>query len=145
MWQGLSAGTAVRLLLIHVSDLTGAGSDTARMCPPTRRALIGLGLVAASLRFASPARSDQDDDRANHGHSRDHDSARHAVENGEALPLADILARVRPELGGEVVGVAFRRKADRWIYEFRVIAANGRLDEVHVDAATAQIIERERH
>ena len=104
---------------------------------PTRRALIGLYLSLCSAGFA---RADDDDDHTDHGH--DHDSARHAVEKGEALPLADILARVRPELGGEVVGVGFKRKADRWIYEFRVIAA-GRLDEVYVDAATAEIIRRE--
>jgi uncharacterized membrane protein YkoI len=113
------------------------------MSPPTRRVLIGLSLIAASLCFDWPARAYHDDDRAEH--QPDHDSARHAVEKGEALPLADILARVRPELGGEVTGVAFRRKASRWIYEFRVIAPNGRLGEVYVDAATAEIIERESH
>ncbi len=113
------------------------------MNPPTRRALIGLALVAASLPFAWPARAYHDEDRAEHQH--DHDRARHAVENGEALPLAAILDRVRPELGGEVAGVAFRRKANRWIYEFRVIAPNGQLGEVYVDAATAEITERESH
>jgi uncharacterized membrane protein YkoI len=143
MWTRLSASVAVRSLLIHVSELTGSNSDTGGMSPPTRRVLTGLSLIAASLRFAWPARAYDDDDRAEH--QADHDSARHAVEHGEALPLADILARVRPELGGEVAGVAFRRKASRWIYEFRVIAPNGRLGEVYVDAATAEIIERESH
>nr|WP_294523326.1 PepSY domain-containing protein [uncultured Rhodopila sp.] len=113
------------------------------MSPPTRRVLIGLSLIAASLRFAWPARAQQDDDQAEH--RLDHDSARHAVEHGEALPLSEIFARVRRELGGEVAGVAFRRKASRWIYEFRVIAPNGRLGDVYVDAATAEIIERESH
>jgi uncharacterized membrane protein YkoI len=61
------------------------------------------------------------------------------------MPLSDILARVRPELGGEVVGVAFRRKRDLWIYEFRIITPAGRLDEIYVDAATAHILKRERH
>jgi uncharacterized membrane protein YkoI len=143
MWAGLSACVAVRSLLIHVSDPTGSNPDNGGMSPPTRRVLVGLSLIAASLRAARPARAYHDDDQAEHQH--DHDSARHAVERGEALPLSDILARVRPGLGGEVAGVAFRRKASRWIYEFRVIAANGRLEEVYVDAATAAIIERESH
>jgi uncharacterized membrane protein YkoI len=143
MRMGFSAGAPVRSLLIHVSDLTATSRDTVRMNPPTRRVLIGLALVAAILRSACPARAYHDDDRAEHQH--DHDRARHAVENGEALPLFEILARVRAELGGEVAGVAFRRKANRWIYEFRVIAPAGRLDEVYVDAATAEIIERESH
>jgi uncharacterized membrane protein YkoI len=111
------------------------------MSLPTRRALFGLCLAAASLPFAALAKPGDDDD----GPHLDHDSARHAVERGEALPLSDILERVRPELGGEVVGVAFHRRASRWIYEFRVIASAGRLNEVYVDAATAQIIKRESH
>ncbi len=100
-------------------------------------------MTAASSCFGGYARAYHDDDDADHTHDHDHDSARHAVEHGEALPLSDILARVRPELGGEVVGVAFRRKVGRWVYEFRVIAPAGRLDEVYVDAATAEILRRE--
>src|SRR6478609_6009017 len=75
---------------------------------------------------------------------RDHDQARMALERGEALPLADILARLRPELGGEVVGVDFEReRGGRWIYEFKVIGPAGRLVEVLVDAATARVLKRE--
>jgi uncharacterized membrane protein YkoI len=101
---------------------------------PGRRDVIGIALGAAAALFAPQARADHD-----------HDRARQAVARGEALPLADILARVKPELGGEVVGVSFERKSDRWVYEFRVIAAAGRLMEVYVDAATAKIIKREDH
>jgi uncharacterized membrane protein YkoI len=111
------------------------------MSPPTRRVLFSLCLAAASLPFAALAKPDDEEDAPH----LDHDSARHAVERGEALPLSDILERVRPELGGEVVGVAFHRRARRWIYEFRVIAPASQLNEVYVDAATAQIIKRETH
>jgi uncharacterized membrane protein YkoI len=74
---------------------------------------------------------------------RDHERARAAVERGEALPLADILARVRPSLGGELVGVSFERKRGRWIYELKVIRAGGDLVEIYVDAATAAIMKVE--
>ncbi len=99
-----------------------------------RRTLIFLGLSVAGalLPTASPA-------------DRDHDQAFRAVERGEALPLFDILARVRDRLGGEVVHVAFKRRHDRWLYEFKVIAAGGQLTEIYVDAATAAIVEREEH
>ena len=74
---------------------------------------------------------------------RDHDRAREALERGEALPLAEVLARVRPELGGEVVGVDFEReRGGRWVYEFTVIGPTGRLVEVYVDAATARVLSR---
>ena len=100
----------------------------------TRRAIIVLGLAAVLLPPAAKA------DR-----ERDYDRARHAVEQGEALALADILTRVRADLGGEVVGVEFERKRGRWIYEFKVIDPAGRLWEVYVDAATAAILKREGH
>lgn len=96
--------------------------------------MIMLGLAAALLPSAASA------DR-----ERDYDRARHAVERGEALALAEILTRVRSDLGGEVVGVEFERKRERWVYEFKVIDPAGRLWEVYVDAATAAIIRREGH
>ena len=42
------------------------------------------------------------------------------MERAEALPLFDILARMRSQLGGEVVGVSFKRRRDSWVYEFKV-------------------------
>jgi uncharacterized membrane protein YkoI len=100
----------------------------------TRRAIIVLGLAAALLPAAALA------DR-----ERDYDQARRAVERGEALALAEILTRMRTDLGGEVVGVEFERKRERWVYEFKVIDPGGRLWEVYVDAATAAILKREGH
>ena len=100
----------------------------------TRRDMIVLGLAAAVLPSAALADRERDSDRA-----------RRAVERGEALALTEILMRVKPNLGGEVVGVEFERKRERWIYEFKVIDPAGRLWEVHVDAATAAILEREGH
>jgi len=100
----------------------------------TRREVIGLGVTAALL--PSPVLADRD---------RDYERARRAVERGEALALADILTRVRSDLGGEIMGVSFERKRDRWIYEFKVIDPAGRLWEVYVDASTAAILKREGH
>ena len=100
----------------------------------SRRAIIIFGLAAALLPSAVLA------DR-----ERDYDQARRAVERGEALALADILTRVRADLGGEVVGVEFERKRERWVYEFKVIDPAGRLWEVYVGAANADILKREGH
>lgn len=112
--------------------------------PIRRRGLIRLagGLCAAAcgtLGAAAPTAA-----LAALRRERDHDRAREALERGEALPLADILARVRPELGGEVVGVSFEREGGRWIYEFKVIEPTGRMVEVKVDAATARVLRRQR-
>lgn len=77
------------------------------------------------------------------GGAREQDEARRAVERGEALPLAELLGRVRAELGGELVGVSFERKHGRWVYEFKVVGQGGQIEEVYVDAATAEILKRE--
>jgi uncharacterized membrane protein YkoI len=100
------------------------------------RHMVSLGLSA--ILVAAPSSL-----WARGGHEDDHDRARRALEQGEVLPLAEILARVRGELGGEVVGVSFEREHDHWVYEFKVIGAGGRLVEVYVDGATAEVLERE--
>jgi uncharacterized membrane protein YkoI len=88
-------------------------------------------LVLASI--ASPACADQ----------RDHELAREAVRSGHALPLSEILSRIRLQLGGEVIHVELEREEGRYVYEFRVIGADGRLRKLHVDAATAKVLETE--
>ncbi|KAA5609899.1 hypothetical protein F1189_21960 [Rhodovastum atsumiense] len=84
-----------------------------------------------------PGRADRD------RHGGDHDRARQALARGEVVPLAVLLRRVQGALGGEVVEVEFERKHDRWIYEFRVIAPDGQVIDVDVDAATAEVLRRE--
>lgn len=99
-----------------------------------RRRLIPFSLWLCVLFAASPALA---------GRERDREHAQAAVEQGQALPLSDILAKIRNDLGGELVGVGFERKQDRWVYEFKVIHPTGQLVEVYVDAATALILKRE--
>jgi uncharacterized membrane protein YkoI len=101
-----------------------------------RRKLIRVGLCAAIAFVPATLWA---------GQHRDHEEARAAVERGEALPLVEILARVRSDLGGEVIGVSFERKRDRWVYEIKVIGPGGQLSEVYVDASSAEILKREEH
>ncbi|MFO1152730.1 MAG: PepSY domain-containing protein [Rhodospirillales bacterium] len=106
-----------------------------RVMPLNRRDLIRFASwMAAALVVASPAIADR---------NGEHDSARRAVELGEALPLVDVLAKVRSDLGGEIVGVSFERERDRWLYEFKVVEPSGRLVEVYVDAASGRVLKRE--
>jgi uncharacterized membrane protein YkoI len=85
--------------------------------------------LAATVAPAGGARAD----------SRDHDAVRTAVERGEIRPLVDILAIVRAKFPGQVTGVEIERKARRWVYEFRIVDAKGRLFELYVDARTGEI------
>lgn len=78
-----------------------------------------------------------------HGHDRDHDRARAALRGGEVLPLATILPRVEAELGARVIEVELERDDGRLIYEFGLIAPDGRILEAEVDAASGAVVEVE--
>jgi uncharacterized membrane protein YkoI len=91
------------------------------------RRLITIGLLLALSVTAAWAGDDDD-----------HDRALGAVARGEALSLHDVLARVRSQVRGEVVGTAFNREHGRWIYEFRIVTPGGRLRRVFIDAATGK-------
>ncbi|MCU0893885.1 MAG: PepSY domain-containing protein [Rhodospirillales bacterium] len=99
-----------------------------------RRDLLRIGLCAAATLTIPVAFSGEDGE---------HDNARGAVERGEALPLAEILARVGGDLGGEITRMSFEREHGAWVYEFKVVEPSGRLVEVYVDAANGRILERE--
>jgi len=70
---------------------------------------------------------------------RDHDDARRAVERGEMRPLAEILARLRGKLPGDILRVEVEHENGEWKYELRTVDAQGRLFEVLVDGRTGEI------
>ena len=86
-------------------------------------------MLAATIVPLHAARADSDDK----------DSVREAVARGEIRSLAEILATVRDKLPGKVAGVEIERVKQRWVYEFRVVGADGHLFDVFVDARTAKI------
>jgi uncharacterized membrane protein YkoI len=98
-----------------------------------RRACLGAGLCFPFGRYAWGA--------------DDNERARRAFQRGEIRSLSDIITAVRSQLGGEVIEVSFKREQRGvrgvYVYEFKVLASNGRVSEVSVDAATAKIIKRE--
>lgn len=67
-----------------------------------------------------------------------------AVERGEIMPLAKLLAKVRPEIGGEIVGIEIEMRDGTWVYELRIVDAKSRLQDIDVDAATGRILSRKR-
>jgi uncharacterized membrane protein YkoI len=70
---------------------------------------------------------------------RDHDDARRAVERGEMRPLAEILAKLRGKLPGDIIRVEVEHENGEWQYELRTVDAQGRLFEVLVDGRTGEI------
>ena len=75
---------------------------------------------------------------------RDHERARAAVQAGQVLPLPTLLERLRRTHPGEVLELELERDDGRWIYEVRLLQANGQLLKLDVDAATAQVLQIKR-
>jgi uncharacterized membrane protein YkoI len=93
----------------------------------------GLLVVAASsLAAGRPAWAE-----------KDHDRARRAFQRGEIRSLTQIMADLKPELGGEIIEVELERKGAGYLYKFKILPPSGRMWEVDVDAATGRILKRE--
>jgi uncharacterized membrane protein YkoI len=73
----------------------------------------------------------------------DHDRARLAFQQGQLRSLSELMVTLRPELGDEVIEVELRNKRGTYYYKFKVLAPDGRVGELSVDAATGKIVERE--
>lgn len=105
-----------------------------------RRRILSL---LASLALCGAAMADDDHDEAHESDRHRQDQLREAVERGEIKPLSDVLRLVKPKLPGEIVGIEVERKDGGWVYELRLLDAQGRLFDAHVDAATATITDVE--
>ena len=71
----------------------------------------------------------------------DHDRARAAVRAGAVLPLTTILERLEREHPGQVLEVELERDDGRWIYEIKLLQADGRLVKLEVDAASGAVLQ----
>lgn len=70
----------------------------------------------------------------------DHDRVREAMLHGEILPLATLLARLKRLPVGELIGVEVENKDGRWVYELKMIDAEGRVLEWYVDARDGTLL-----
>lgn len=96
-----------------------------------RRLPLPILVCAATLIFASAARADDDD----------LDRLRDAVSRGEVMPLSALQQNVRRAFPGEIIKVELDEDDGRFIYEFKVLQANGRLLEIEMDARDGRVID----
>ena len=78
------------------------------------------------------------------GDKDDHERARAAVQAGEVLPLATVLERLKRSHPGQVLELELERDDGRWIYEVKLLQADGLLLKLDVDARTAQVLKIKR-
>jgi uncharacterized membrane protein YkoI len=102
--------------------------------------ILGLLLLVAASAYPFAALADEGQE-AEFEHR---EAVRSAVEHGHIKPLSELLKEIQKHLPGKVLGVEIEQKGTQWIYEFRVIDTSGRLYEVAVDAATAEILKIEQ-
>ena len=74
----------------------------------------------------------------------DHDRARAAVQAGEVMPLSALLERLQRSHPGQVLELELEREDDRWIYEVRLLQADGQLLKLELDARTAEVLKLRR-
>ena len=65
------------------------------------------------------------------------------VRDGSLLPLAQALDIAARHLPGEVLKIELENKHGRSIYEIKVLAGNGRVREIELDARNGEVIEIE--
>ncbi|MDR2187896.1 MAG: PepSY domain-containing protein [Azonexus sp.] len=91
------------------------------------RKLLLTGLAAATL--AAPVIADDD-----------HEMARRALAAGEILPLRAVLDRINSQYPGEVLEIELDDEKGRWVYEIKLLAANGGVRKLLIDAKDASVI-----
>ena len=72
----------------------------------------------------------------------DHERALQAVQSGQVMPLAKVLALVEKAHPGQVLEVALEHEKQQWQYEIKLLQPDGRLMKLLVDARTGEILKR---
>jgi uncharacterized membrane protein YkoI len=112
---------------------------TSRRDPPTR--VLNWFVVAVALGLAVTALAARADD--------DHHEARQAVAAGDIVPLEHLIARIREDFGGRVLKVELEREDDetkaRWVYEAKVLTAEGSVLKLDYDAKTLELLKMKGH
>lgn len=97
------------------------------------RFLAPLVVVAAlySVAGSAPARASD---------AHDHDRARRALEAGEVIPLRNIIERVEQTHPGQIIEIELERDDGRWLYELKLLRADGSMAKLLVDARNGRVL-----
>lgn len=73
---------------------------------------------------------------------RGHDQAREAVSRGEAIPLEEVVKRLRPQYAGRVLRVEFFHDPhfQVWVYDIRMLLEDRALLRLKVNALDADVL-----
>ena len=74
----------------------------------------------------------------------DHELARQALQQGQVLPLRQVLDQVERTYQGQVLKVEFEHEDGRYLYEIRLLQRDGRMAKLKVDAVDGQVLRIKR-
>lgn len=92
--------------------------------------VLAVALAAAALPALTYAKD----------HRQDQEAARALLLQGKILPLVRILAIGARAVPGNVVEVELKRHGSQFIYELKILARNGGLREIELDARTGKVL-----
>lgn len=107
----------------------------------SRRSLLAA-LVCVPLLAPGPttlAGGDRHDKKARK--AREREEVRQALQRGEILPLARILAIAGTHADGDVIEIELERKHARYIYEVKVLTRDGDVRKLKLDARDGRLVD----
>ena len=75
-----------------------------------------------------------------HADSSAHELARQALQHGKVLPRLTVLDKVEKEYSGQVVELEFEAEHGEFVYEIRLLQANGTLLKIKMNAVDGSVI-----
>ena len=127
-WRGYKL---IDMLQLHAPRLSSL--PPAR---PSRLLQLAAPLLSAALLAVGPAMVQAGD--------KDHEMARQALQQGQVLPLRTVIDQVEKQYQGQVLKVEFEHEDGRYLYEIRLLQADGRMVKMEVDARDGRLLKMKR-
>lgn len=76
------------------------------------------------------------------GDRLDHDEIKQLRETGQILPMGEVMTSAQTVQPGQLVEAELEREDGAYLYEIKILAADGTVHKLYLDAATGAVIKR---
>jgi uncharacterized membrane protein YkoI len=76
------------------------------------------------------------------GDRLDHDEIKQLREAGQILPMSKVMASAQTVQPGQLVEAELEREDGAYLYEIEILAADGTVHKLELDAATGEVLKR---
>jgi len=101
-----------------------------------RRIVLLVALIGSALVLNVPAWSDEK------GHEEDESKVADLAKTAK-VTIQDAIKTASEKMAGTVIEAELERKQGKTVWEVEIVGANGKVTEVHVDAASGAVIDTE--